>query len=46
MAGAYEFDPDEDDMDDELEEQDEKGGDTLEEVCMRACQKSPVKLAP
>jgi hypothetical protein len=31
VAGAYEFDPDEDDMDDELEEQDEKGGDTLEE---------------
>jgi len=29
VVGAYEFDPEEDDVDDEMEEQDEKGQDTL-----------------
>ena len=31
MAGAYEFDPAEDDADDSLEEQDEKGDDNLDD---------------
>ncbi len=31
VAGAYEFDPAEDDADDSLEEQDEKGDDNLDD---------------